>query len=65
MLTLTLRRNLVIGTNKIGDVALERVQVMRDLGIMLDQGLTFGDHVDYTVRKANRALGLLKGLTQL
>ena len=59
VLTLTLRRNLVIGTYKIGDVALERVQVMRDLGIMLDQGLTFGDHVDYTVRKANRALGLL------
>ena len=59
VLTLTLRRNLVIGTYKIGDVALERVQVMRDLGIMLDQGLTFGDHVDHTVRKANRALGLL------
>lgn len=59
VLTLTLRRSPVVATYMIGGVVLERVQVMRDLGIMLDQKLTFGEHVDYTVRKANRALGLL------
>ena len=32
---------------------------MRDLGVLLDQKLTFGDHVEFTVRKANRALVLL------
>ena len=42
-----------------GGVTLERVQVMRDLGVMLEEKLTFGEHVDYAVRKANRALGLL------
>ena len=32
---------------------------MRELGVVLDQRLTFGEHVEYTARKANRALGLL------
>ena len=32
---------------------------MRDLGVYLDEKLTFGEHVDVTVRKANRALGVL------
>ena len=43
----------------IGGVVLERVEGMRNLSILLDQRLTFGDHVEHTVRKANRALGLL------
>ena len=32
---------------------------MRDLGIVLDTKLTFADHIDATVSKANRMLGLL------
>ena len=59
VLSLTLRRAPVIGSYVVGGVELERVTVMRDLGIMLDQKLTFGEHIDSTVRKANRALGLL------
>ena len=59
VLTLTLRREPVRGTYAIGGVELERVTVMRDLGVLLDEKLTFADHVDATVRKANRALGVL------
>ena len=59
MLSLTLRRAPVIGSYVLGGVDLKRVKVMRDLGIMIDQRLTFRDHVDFTVRKANRALLLL------
>ena len=59
VLTLTLRRAPVVASYVVGGTLLERVQVMRDLGVLLDQKLTFGEHVDYTVRKANRALGLL------
>ena len=59
VLSLTLRRNPVMVCYVIGGVVLERVQVMRDLGVFLDQRLTFGEHVQRTVRKANRALGLL------
>ena len=32
---------------------------MRDLGVILDAKLPFSDHVDATVGKANRILGLL------
>ena len=43
----------------IGGVELERVCVMRDLGVFVDEKLTFADHVDVAVRNANRALGFL------
>ena len=38
---------------------IDRVSVMRDLGVLLDEKLTFADQVDGVVRRANRALGLL------
>ena len=40
------------------NVTLDRVSVMRDLGVLLDSKLTFGPHVDGVVRSANRALGV-------
>lgn len=43
----------------VGNTALEHVDTIRDLGVILDQKLTFGAHIDNTVKKANRALGLL------
>ena len=49
----------VIRPYSIGGVGLDRVSAMRDLGVMLDEKLTFNDHIDRTVTKANRALGLL------
>ena len=42
VLTLTLRRKPVLGAYAIGCVMLERVEVMRDLDILLDRRLTFG-----------------------
>ena len=57
--TMTLRRKPVQTTYKIGGIALESVSSIRDLGITLDTKLTFSDHVNQTVRQANRALGLL------
>ena len=38
---------------------LERCVRVRDLGVILDTKLTFADHVDTTMAKANRMLGLL------
>ena len=55
VLTLTLRRAPVHDTYTMGEVDLERVTVMRDLCVLLVDKLTFRDHVDATVRKANRA----------
>jgi len=38
---------------------LEHVDQIRDLGVILDTKLTFGPQVDSSVKKANRALGVL------
>ena len=43
----------------IGNTALEDVDTIRDLGVILDQKLTFYPHIESVVKKANRALGLL------
>ena len=59
VLTLTLRRVPTIGMYTVRGEQLERVSVMRDLGVVLDAKLTFSEHVDVTVRKANRALDVL------
>ena len=41
------------------ELKLERSEQIRDLGVVLDAKLTFADHVDAAVGKANRMLGLL------
>ena len=43
----------------IENTALEHVNTIRDLGVILDQKLTFQPHIENSVKKANRALGLL------
>ena len=57
--TMTLRRAPVQITYNIGGTVLEHVDQIRDLGIIIDSKLTFAQHVDHAVKRANRALGLL------
>ena len=59
ILSLTLRTKPTIGVYTMENEAIERVHVMRDLGVMVDSKLTFSNHVDTMLKKANRALGLL------
>ena len=59
MLILTLRRLPVTGAYTIDGVELERVRVMRDMNVLVDDKLTFAEHVDAVVHRANTALGLL------
>ena len=59
VLTLTLRRHPVIRPYTLAGATLERVSEMRDLGVILDEKLTFSCQIDQMIRKANRALGLL------
>ena len=58
-ISFTLRTAPVQCTYELDGHQLERCQRMRDLGVILDAKLTFADHVDATVGKANRMLGLL------
>lgn len=41
-------------TYGIGGCQVSEKSVVRDLGMLLDSKLTFGDHYDYIVCKANR-----------
>ena len=58
-LTLTLKRQPVITDYLLDGVSLKRCSEARDLGLILDQKLTFAQHVDKTVSQGNRLLGLL------
>ena len=62
--TLTQRRVPTIGMYTLRGEQLERASVMRDLSVVLNETLTFSEHVDATVRKANRAIGVLMGMFQ-
>ncbi len=45
---------------KMGDCSIERVTTMKYLGVMLDDHLTFNDHIDYAHNKASKKLGILR-----
>ena len=57
--TMSLRRNQICTAYKINNIALERVNSIRDLGVWLDTKLTFVNHINYTVSRANRAMGIM------
>ena len=56
---MTLKRKPILTTYKIQLCALEHVEKVRDLGVWLDSKLTFSAYIDFIVRKANRAMGVL------
>ena len=58
-ITFTLRSSPFLFSYVLDGHHLERCVRIRDLGVILDTKLTFADHIDATVSKANRMLGLL------
>ena len=56
---ITLKTKPLVTKYSIGTTTLDHVENIRDLGVILDTKLTFGPHVDQTVKKANRALGVM------
>ena len=58
-MSVTLKRNPVQYAYAVRGTMLERLDKMRDLGVILDSKLTFTAHVDSAVSKARRALGVL------
>ena len=59
--SITLKSNPVVYQYKIGDTALENVQTIRDLGVILDRRLTFSFHIDSIVSRGNRIKGIIFG----
>lgn len=58
-MSVTLKRNPVQYVYTVDGTVLEKVDTMRDLGVILDSKLTFSTHVDFIISKARRALGVL------
>ena len=56
---ITLKKNFIPATYQIRGITLEHREKVRDLGVWLDSKLNFAYHVDLTVSKANKMLGLL------
>ncbi|CAB0006769.1 unnamed protein product, partial [Nesidiocoris tenuis] len=54
----------VIHPYVLGGAVLNRTEVARDLGVLFDSRLAFGDHVGAIVVRAMRALGFLKRTTR-
>ena len=57
VLSLTLRKKPIIGTYTIGSERIERVHEMRDLGVIIDEKLTFSAHIDVVMKKAKQGSG--------
>ena len=64
-ISFTLRTCPIESTYTLNGHSLERCDQIRDLGVFLDSKLTFAHHIDVTVAKANRMLGLLMRSMQL
>ena len=58
-ISFTLRTSPINSAYTLDGHSLERCDRIRDLGVILDSKLTFSHHIDATVAKANRMLGLL------
>lgn len=59
-MTFSHSRYTLVSNYSINSIPLERVDRMRDLGILFDQKLTFNDHISFIVSKANSMLGYTK-----
>ena len=57
--TITLKRIPIVSSYAVCGEVLERVTTIRDLGVVLDQKLTFESHIDSIVKKGNMALGIM------
>ena len=55
-----------VGTNNknfnytIGGIKIKAVEKEKDLGVIIDKGFTFTEHIAAVVKKANQMLGIIK-----
>jgi len=48
-----------------GFVTLDHVNVIKDLGVLMDTDLSFDDHIYEKINTANKMLGIIKRIWQL
>lgn len=59
VMSLTHSLNKVIFSYSVNDTALDRVSSIKDLGVIIDEKLSFNEHVDNVTRKAYKMLGFI------
>lgn len=59
VITFSRKKQPIIFEYSIFDTPIERVQCVKDLGVLLDSQLTFSHHIAYIVDKASRTLGFV------
>ena len=64
-ISFSLRKSPIIVTYTLDGAILKRLTETRDLGVLLDAKLTFASHIDQTIAKSNRMLGLVIRSMQL
>ena len=59
VISFTRRRSKITFDYSIDNIALNRVKLIKDLGVLLDEKLTFSKHVEYVIAKSYSMLGFL------
>uniref|UniRef100_A0A0K8RF85 Putative jockey ele1 orf2-h 1e-120-j 4 n=1 Tax=Ixodes ricinus TaxID=34613 RepID=A0A0K8RF85_IXORI len=64
VLSLSRRHTVIHFTYSLGGTPIERVTVMKDLGVCLDSALSFNAHVSFIVGRAMKTLGIISRITK-
>ncbi|KAG7303291.1 hypothetical protein JYU34_011770 [Plutella xylostella] len=64
IITFTKARNPIKYTYQLQNIDIKRVNVVKDLGVLFDAGLSFRAHYDYMCSKANRMLSFILRLSK-
>lgn len=59
-MTLTQKRTPIIHNYQLNGHSIERVNEIRDLGVILDKKLNFHSHIEYAINKSKAALQFVK-----
>lgn len=60
IMTFSRKKNPIVANYTINGIPIERVEEMRDLGVIMDTKLSFTSHMEYVKRKADNKLAFVK-----
>ena len=60
VLSISRSRNPIVFAYKMNDVILEHVTTFKDLGVIIDESLSFTSHIDVVLSKCSRVCGMIK-----
>ena len=61
-MSITLAKNRIIPTPSLNNILIDNVTSHKHLGLVLNNTLTWNDHIDYIVKKTSKRIGILRSL---